>query len=149
MTEDFFKATDEVEEKDKKKKKEEKEKKKEEKEILSLDRSILAFERTFLAWIRTAASLMTFGFAIFKLLEARIETKGPHPILEVLTPRAIAIILFISALAGLSLAAIRFIQVKKRFDRFSNKTFLEPAMIQAYVIGTLLILLLIGTVTGN
>jgi putative membrane protein len=149
MTEDLLKATEEVEEKDKKKKKEEKEKKKEEKEILSLDRSILAFERTFLAWIRTAASLMTFGFAIFKLLEARIQTKGPHPILDVLSPRAIAIILFTSALTGLILAAIRFIQVKKKFDRFSKKTYLEPTMIQAYVIGTLLILLLIGTVSGG
>ncbi len=149
MSEDLLIGQEEVEEKDKKKKKEEKEKKKEEKEVLALDRSILAFERTFLAWIRTAASMMTFGFAIFKLLEARIQTKGPHPILEVLSPRAIAIILFSSALTGLILAAIRFIQVKKRFERFSNKTFLEPTMIQAYVIGTLLVLLLIGTVMGN
>ena len=149
MTEDFFKPTDEVEEKDKKKKKEEKEKKKEEKEILSLDRSILAFERTFLAWIRTAASMMTFGFAIFKLLKARIESNDPHPILDVLSPRVIALILFSSALVGLTLAGVRFIQVKKRFDRFSNKTFLEPAMIQAYVIGTLLILLLVGVMMEN
>ncbi len=149
MAEDFFKASDEVDEKDKKKKKEEKEKKKEEKEILSLDRSILAFERTFLAWIRTAASMMTFGFAIFKLLKARIESNDPHPILEVLSPRVIALILFSSALVGLTLAGVRFIQVKKRFDRFSNKTFLEPAMIQAYVIETLLILLLVGVMMEN
>jgi putative membrane protein len=147
--EDSFNNFEDSENREKKKKKEEKEKKKEEKEELSLDRSILAFERTFLAWIRTAASLMTFGFAIFKLLEARVQTKGPHPILEVLTPRMIAIILFVSALSGLTLAAIRFIQVKKKFERFSNKTFLEPSMLQAYVIGALLILLLIGTVTGG
>lgn len=147
--EEAFNSTDDSEIVDKKKKKEDKEKKKVEKEELSLDRSILAFERTFLAWIRTAASLMTFGFAIFKLLEARAKDRGPHPILEVLTPRMIAIILFISALSGLTLAAIRFIQVKKKFERFSNKTFLEPSMLQAYVIGALLILLLIGTVTGG
>ena len=147
--EDTFNNFEDSENTEKKKKKEDKEKKKIEKEELSLDRSILAFERTFLAWIRTAASLMTFGFAIFKLLEARVQTKGPHPILEVLTPRAIAIILFTSALTGLTLAAIRFIEVKKKFERFSNKTFLEPSMLQAYVIGALLILLLIGTVTGG
>jgi putative membrane protein len=147
--EDTFNNFEDSENIDKKKKKEDKEKKKVEKEELSLDRSILAFERTFLAWIRTAASLMTFGFAIFKLLEARVHSKGPHPILEVLSPKMIAIILFTSALTGLTLAAIRFIQVKKKFERFSNKTFLEPSMLQAYVIGTLLILLLIGTVTGG
>ena len=147
--EDFINPNADDETVDKKKKKEEKEKKKEEKEELSLDRSILAFERTFLAWIRTAASLMTFGFAIYKLLEAKVHEQGSHPILEVLTPRMIALILFTSALTGLVLAGIRFIQVKKRFDRFSNKTFLEPTMLQAYVISTLLILLLIGTLLGN
>lgn len=147
--EDTFNSFEDSENTEKKKKKEDKEKKKIEKEELSLDRSILAFERTFLAWIRTAASLMTFGFAIFKLLEARIKEKGTHPILEVLSPRMIAIILFTSALTGLTLAAIRFIQVKKKFERFSNKTFLEPSMLQAYVIGTLLILLLIGTISGK
>ncbi len=147
--EDTFNNFEDDEIKDKKKKKEEKEKKKEEKEELSLDRSILAFERTFLAWIRTAASLMTFGFAIYKLLEAKVHEQGAHPILEVLSPRMIALILFTSALTGLILAGIRFIQVKKKFDRFSNKTFLEPSMLQAYVIGTLLILLLIGTLLGN
>ena len=147
--EDFINPNADDETVDKKKKKEEKEKKKEEKEELSLDRSILAFERTFLAWIRTAASLMTFGFAIYKLLEARVHEQGAHPILEILTPRMIALILFTSALTGLILAGIRFIQVKKRFDRFSNKTFLEPTMLQAYVISTLLILLLSGTLMGN
>jgi putative membrane protein len=147
--EDFINPKADDETVDKKKKKEDKEKKKEEKEELSLDRSILAFERTFLAWIRTAASLMTFGFAIYKLLEAKVHEQGSHPILEVLTPRMIALILFTSALAGLVLAGIRFIQVKKRFDRFSNKTFFEPTMLQAYVISTLLILLLIGTLLGN
>jgi len=147
--EDTFSNFEDDEIRDKKKKKEEKEKKKEEKEELSLDRSILAFERTFLAWIRTAASLMTFGFAIFKLLEAKVHEQGDHPILEVLSPRAIALILFTSALTGLVLSGIKYIQVKKRFDRFSNKTFLEPTMLQAYVIGILLVLLLIGTMLGH
>jgi putative membrane protein len=134
---------------EKKLKKVEKEKKKEEKEELALDRSILAFERTFLAWIRTAASLMTFGFAIYKLLQAKVQEQGEHPILEVLSPRMIALILFTSALAGLILAAIRFLQVKRKFGRFSNKTFLEPTMLQAYIISSLLILLLIGTLLGH
>lgn len=129
--------------------KKDKKKKKEEKEELSLDRSILAFERTFLAWIRTAASLMTFGFAIYKLLQAKIQEPGTHPILQVLTPRMIAVILFLSATIGLVLAAVRYIQVKKRFNRFSGKTYLEPSMIQAYVILSLLLLLLTGTLMGN
>ena len=71
--EDTFNNLEDSDISEKKKKKEEKEKKKVEKEELSLDRSILAFERAFLAWIRTAASLMTFGFAIFKLRESGLS----------------------------------------------------------------------------
>jgi putative membrane protein len=129
--------------------KQDKKKKKAEKEELAIERTLLAFERTFLAWIRTAASLMTFGFAIYKLLVTKIHEPGAHPILEVLTPRSIAIILFTSGFLGLLFAAIRFIQVKKKYNQFSNKTFFEPTMLQAYVILLILILLLVGTALGR
>jgi putative membrane protein len=33
---------------------------------LALDRTRLAYERTLMAWIRTAASLISFGFTIYK-----------------------------------------------------------------------------------
>ena len=33
---------------------------------LALDRTHMAYERTLMAWIRTAASLISFGFTIYK-----------------------------------------------------------------------------------
>ena len=41
---------------------------------LAYDRTRLAFERTMLAWVRTAASLITFGFTVYKFFE--FEYKG-------------------------------------------------------------------------
>lgn len=126
-----------------------KKKKKAEKEELAIERTLLAFERTFLAWIRTAASLMTFGFAIYKLLVSRIQEQKLHPILDIITPRRVAIILFVSGFLGLFFAAIRYIQVKKRYNQFSNKTYVEPTMLQAYVILLILTFLLIGAIFGH
>jgi putative membrane protein len=37
---------------------------------LAYDRTRLAYERTMQAWIRTATSLITFGFGIYKLVDA-------------------------------------------------------------------------------
>ena len=36
---------------------------------LALDRTHMAYERTLMAWIRTAASLISFGFTIYKFFE--------------------------------------------------------------------------------
>jgi uncharacterized membrane protein YidH (DUF202 family) len=36
---------------------------------LALDRTHMAYERTLMAWIRTAASLISFGFTVYKFFE--------------------------------------------------------------------------------
>ena len=36
---------------------------------LAFERTWAAYERTMLAWIRTAASLITFGFSVYKFFE--------------------------------------------------------------------------------
>ena len=39
---------------------------------LALDRTWLAHERTMLAWVRTAASLISFGFTIYKFFQLEL-----------------------------------------------------------------------------
>jgi putative membrane protein len=55
----------------------------EERTQLAASRTLLAADRTLMAWIRTALSMMTFGFAIYRLLEAAEQsgrrTSGPNP----------------------------------------------------------------------
>ncbi len=58
-------------------KKKKKDKKKN--EPLPDDKTFLAYTRTLLAWIRTSTSLLTFGFAIYKLLQQEAEKPGDHP----------------------------------------------------------------------
>jgi uncharacterized membrane protein YidH (DUF202 family) len=92
-------VTEELSEKKKRKLEE-----KAEKEEMSSERTLLAFERTLLAWVRTSTHLMTFGFAIYKLLEEKQHTVGEHPILKYVTPKAVGLVMITSGLIGLALA---------------------------------------------
>lgn len=53
---------------------------------LSVDRTVMAASRTLMGWIRTALSLISFGFTIYKFMEAAtqgsaiglIKVQGPR-----------------------------------------------------------------------
>jgi putative membrane protein len=47
---------------------------------LACDRTYLAHERTLMAWTRTAASLISFGFTIYKFFDAENKGKPHHPL---------------------------------------------------------------------
>jgi putative membrane protein len=113
------------------------------KKDLSLERARLAQERTLLAWVRTATTLMTFGFALFKFLEAQVEQTHRGPLLGFITPRIIGVTMLLTGFVGLFLAVIRNFRIMHRLDEFSTKRFFSAAVIQAYVVMAL-ILLLIG-----
>jgi putative membrane protein len=48
--------------------------------ILALDRTRMAAERTLMAWLRTALSMITFGFTIYKFLQALQEQSKIAPL---------------------------------------------------------------------
>jgi putative membrane protein len=137
MNEDFYKpkpllTPEEIQAKAEKKAKK-KEKKKTQKEIKT-DRTFVAFQRTLLSWVRTSTSLFTFGFAIWKLLEQQAQLPGVHPILDAISPKMIGIIMILSGFIGLLMADLAFIRICKKFGRSPKLTFLDPAMLQSYVI---------------
>jgi putative membrane protein len=70
---------------------------------LALDRTRLAHERTMMAWIRTSASMISFGFGIYKFFD---YFKGDHPVTQgIVTPRRFAIFLIVTGLIVLAGAA--------------------------------------------
>ena len=40
---------------------------------LALERTRIAYERTLMAWVRTAASMITFGFSVYKFFGFELE----------------------------------------------------------------------------
>jgi putative membrane protein len=130
-------------------KEEKKKKKKAEKEDLMIEKLLLAYERTLIAWTKAATHILIFGFAIYKLLESKLHDSSSHPILDILTPRRIAIILFVSGFFALLMATIRFVQVQKRFNKFSWRTYFLPILIMSYVVLVLLFLLSTAMILGR
>jgi|SRR6185437_3517317 len=70
---------------------------------LALDRTRLAHERTMMAWIRTSASMISFGFGIYKFFDYFRSDRPINP--GLITPRRFAIFLIAMGLLVLIGAA--------------------------------------------
>jgi putative membrane protein len=68
---------------------------------LAFERTVLSHERTLMAWVRTATAMFSFGFAIYKIFEAR--TNGE----KLLSPRAVAMIMVAFGLVSLLFAQVQ------------------------------------------
>lgn len=73
---------------------------------LAVDRTRLAHERTLMAWVRTAASLISFGFTIYKFFQY-LRDKGEAPDGRIFGPRQFAMSLIGVGLISLALATIQ------------------------------------------
>jgi len=75
---------------------------------LAVDRTRLAYERTLMAWIRTATSMISFGFTIFKFLEAQPGRERRFTVVEqLLNARNFAMLMITVGLVGLCAAALQ------------------------------------------
>lgn len=72
---------------------------------LAVDRTRLAYERTLMAWIRTAASLISFGFTIYKFFDfLREGQEAPRG--SLVGPREFALLMIGIGLVALLLASL-------------------------------------------
>lgn len=124
-------------------KKAKKEEKKHQK-MLDQEKTFLAFERTLLAWVRTSTNLLTFGFAIIKLLQDKALEPGKHPVLEMINPAIIGSIMVFAGFLGLLLATIGYVRYAREFGRKPVQIFLNQAMLVSYVILILSFLILVA-----
>ena len=73
---------------------------------LAVDRTRLAHERTLMAWVRTSASLISFGFTIYKFFQfLRDQNQAVRD--RLFGPREFAMSLVIIGLAALVFATIQ------------------------------------------
>ena len=72
---------------------------------LALERTRLAHERTMMAWIRTSASMISFGFGIYKFFDYFQKDRPIHQ--GFVTPRRFAIFLIGMGLFVLAGAAVQ------------------------------------------
>ena len=73
---------------------------------LALVRTFVALDRTLMAWIRTAASLISFGFTIYKFFDFLKDKSAPPPE-HVIGPREFALLMIAIGVVSLIMAAIQ------------------------------------------
>jgi putative membrane protein len=71
---------------------------------LAVDRTLLAHDRTMLAWIRTAASLISFGFSIYKFFDLQPYSASHRSFIG---PQGFAMLMIGAGLFSLLVAAIQ------------------------------------------
>ena len=82
---------------------------------LAFERTRIAADRTLMAWIRTSLSMITFGFTIYKFLQAFREAEhftGGRPN----SPRNLGLALISVGTAALVMATIQHYQSLKRLQ---------------------------------
>jgi putative membrane protein len=119
------------------------------KDDLAVENTILALERTLLAMVRTSTTLLTFGFAIYKLMQEKAHETGSHPILEVLSPKLLGAAMIFTGFIGLLLSVIHYRSLLSKMGRWKSKSWFSSSMIISYVILSLNALMLIGAILSN
>ncbi len=74
---------------------------------LAVERTRLAYERTLMAWVRTSASLITFGFTIYKFFEFERTGGTMQPVRGAFSPRTFALLMIAIGLMTLVMAAVQ------------------------------------------
>ena len=73
---------------------------------LAVDRTRLAHDRTLMAWVRTSASMISFGFTIYKFFQY-MHDKGQVIENRIFGPPQFAMFLIVIGLVALLLATIQ------------------------------------------
>jgi putative membrane protein len=110
---------------------------------LAIDRTRLAHERTLMAWVRTAASLISFGFAIDKFFE-RVPDPEPR---SWLNAHHFSLAMIWIAIVSLALATWQHNRNFNELRRDFGKQPFSPALIMAALVAGLGILGLLAILT--
>jgi putative membrane protein len=113
---------------------------------LALDRTMLAHDRTLMAWVRTAASLISFGFTIYKFFQYLREQQGLEPDDRGLGPRRFAMLMISIGLLSLLLATLQQFRLRKKLRRIYPEAGFSLATIMAAFISLFGILALIAVI---
>lgn len=115
---------------------------------LAVDRTVMAAGRTLMAWVRTALSMISFGFTIYKFLQA--ATQGQQVgILRSNGPRHLGLFLIALGVISVVLGSVEYFQTVKRLDAMTATRYkpMNFAFIVGVLIGLLGLFLFITIVT--
>jgi putative membrane protein len=112
---------------------------------LAVERTILAMDRTLLAWVRTSVSLISFGFTVYKVLDA-VQQANLVKFVKTHTPRNIGIFMILIGIVPLALAMFQYGRAAKRL-RGKHTLYANTNLLTAGAVFLLGFMLLVMVVT--
>lgn len=83
----------------------------------AIERTVMAANRTLMAWIRTALSLISFGFTIYKFLQAA-DTE--YRALNAQSPERLGLFLIALGTASVVMGSMEYYETLKRLNTLSQ-----------------------------
>jgi putative membrane protein len=118
---------------------------------LAIERTFMAANRTMMAWVRTGTSLISFGFTMYKFLEATsLAEKAKSGLMQIHSPRRIGLLLIAMGTASVIMGTIEYFHTVRQLDALSAKTYkpLNLSLLLGAVVGVLGLFLFI-TILAN
>lgn len=106
------------------------------KENLSVQNSRMAAERTLMAWIRTSLSMISFGFTIYKFMQA-MHSQDPTRLIRADAPRNVGLTLIAIGTFALILACIQHIKYITGLGLHLRDKFWDISLLVGMLIGLL------------
>lgn len=105
---------------------------------LAVDRTAMAAGRTLMAWIRTALSMISFGFTIYKFMQAAVQG-SKNDGMYAMGPRRLGLFLIALGVISVILGSVEYFHTIKRLSQMSSTTYkpLNFAFIMGILIGLL------------
>ncbi|WP_298832373.1 DUF202 domain-containing protein [uncultured Piscinibacter sp.] len=94
-------------------------------------RTLMAADRTLMAWLRTSLSMLSFGFTIYKVLQAFQETGGILP--KSNTPRNVGLFLTGMGTFAIVIGTIEYWQTLKELRAYRRIGAVRPPFVMAVV----------------
>lgn len=94
-------------------------------------RTLMAADRTLMAWLRTSLSMLTFGFTIYKVLQAFQQGGGMLPKSD--TPRNVGLFLAGMGTVAIVMGTIEYWQTLRDLRQFREIRLMRPPFIMALI----------------
>ncbi len=106
-------------------------------EAMANERTHMAAERTLMAWTRTALSLITFGFTIYKFLEAFAQQAAATKMLRHNSPRNVGLTLIGIGIFALVIACLQHLKYSKMLGLDRPYKIIDLSLVVALLLGIL------------
>jgi putative membrane protein len=114
----------------------------EERTDLALQRTVMAADRSLMAWIRTGLSMISFGFTLYKVLQAFQASGALLP--RESTPRNLGLFLTGLGTASLLVGVIDHVQTLRRLRSGGGQGIARPSLFLAILVAGLGIFLFVA-----